>query len=88
MKIWKYELPLIFGHYEIEMPKRAEILTVQLQHDRPCIWALVKPENEKEKRTFFIAGTGEYDVESYDEYVGTFQILAGDIVYHVFERHR
>ena len=88
MQVWKYEIKP--NKVIVEMPKDAEILTVQNQHGRVCIWALVNPENEKEKRHFEVYGTG-YDIFIYGfdtklKYINTFQLFSGDLVFHLFER--
>lgn len=83
--IWKYPLDVI-GLQRIEMPAKAEILTVQMQGDTICLWALVEPSNDKTKRGIFIIGTGHsVGVDELGRYVGTFQINGGALVFHVFE---
>jgi len=87
MTIWKYELPLedIFA---IGMPKDAKILCIQtsLATDKPVMYALVDPENEKELREFKIHGTGHpIENASKYQYIGTFQIRCVMLVFHVFE---
>jgi len=71
------------------MPKDAEILTIQTQRDKPYIWALVNPENEKELRHFEIYGTG-HDINDEEginrKYINTFQLYNGSYVFHLFER--
>lgn len=85
--IWKYELN--FEEFtKIEMPKGAEILTVQTQYNKPCLWALVDPEVEKETRTLELIGTGMkvYQDDGYErKYIGTYQYQKGEFVGHVFE---
>jgi hypothetical protein len=78
-------------HYDftLEMPKDAEILTVQTQNEKPCIWALVNPENDKELRYFEVYGTGHgihYDMGIERKYINTFQLDDGSLVFHLFER--
>lgn len=55
--IWKFSLQPTVEH-TILMPVGAEILSVQTQRNTACIWALVDPTAEKEKRKFIIVGTG------------------------------
>jgi hypothetical protein len=55
--IWKYPLHLI-DKQTVNMPKGAEILTVQIQNGTITMWALVDPESVKIKRTIEIFGTG------------------------------
>lgn len=83
--IWKYELETLdlFG---LDMPRGAEVLTVQMQKGKPCLWAVVDTGNDKENRTFAIHGTG-HDVNNADskKYIGTYQLMGGDLVFHMFE---
>ena len=44
-QIWKFGINP--NKIIVEMPKDAEILTIQTQNETPCIWALVNPENAK-----------------------------------------
>lgn len=93
LTIWKYDL---FGatltphtdHATMAMPVGAVILTVQVQHGRPVLWAIVDREAPFEARHFLIVGTGR-NMPGWDErpfeYVGTFQMHDGDFVGHVFE---
>lgn len=82
--IWKYELPYE-DNFSIQMPKAAKILDVQVQHEKPCIWALVDDYADTETRTFFLFGTG-HPVKPFNvKYIGTFQMKGGALVYHLFE---
>lgn len=87
-QIWKFPI-LNIESSVIRMPEGAEILTIQVQDKKPCIWALVNPENEKESRIFEIYGTGHdinCDSEIKRKYINTFQLSGGMYVFHVFER--
>lgn len=85
-EVWKFPLPVpgpdVFG---IELPAGAEVLTVQVQAGRPCIWALVSPSAPPEGRLFRIAGTGHPIAERLGAYVGTFQFEGPGLVFHLFE---
>lgn len=86
--IWKFQLETT-DYQTISMPKDAEILTVQTQGDTPCVWALVNPEAEKEDRNFEVFGTGHkvpVDMGVMREYVATYQLQGGSLIFHVFER--
>jgi len=84
-KIFKY--PLMLGENILDMPKGSEILCVQIQHDKPMIWANTNPDNVKEHRKIMVVGTGyEFD-NSNLTYIGTFQELGGSMIWHVFEEH-
>jgi hypothetical protein len=82
MTIWKY--PLSAGRTIIEMPAGAKVLCCQAQGGAPCLWALVNTEYAPSRRVFHTYGTG-FDVPPDLTYVGTFQLSAGALVFHVFE---
>lgn len=80
----------IDDYQTVMMPRGAQILTVQAQRERPCLWALVDTDNEPEERYFRMAGTG-HPFSSKDKllrFIGTFQIMQGGLVFHVFEIER
>jgi hypothetical protein len=89
-KIYKYDVE-VNDTFEVEMPDGAEILTVQVQHQQPVIWALVETNNKTVKRFFRLIGTGnpiEMDEQESLNHIGTFQITGGALVFHLFERHQ
>ncbi|MEE9568331.1 MAG: hypothetical protein V3W37_03005 [Candidatus Binatia bacterium] len=83
--IWKYPFPDPTGG-TFNMPGDAQILDVQMQNGTPCIWALVKIDRPKVSRTFCVIGTG-HSIEDISRlgYIGTFQMMNGALVWHVFE---
>jgi hypothetical protein len=84
--VWKFPVPFPGPDvFSIEMPASATMLTVQVQHGEPQIWALVIPSGAVEEKTFRIAGTGHLITEPIKGYVGTFQVASGSLVLHVFE---
>lgn len=80
--IWKARLGT---DGEVSMPKGAEILTVQTQHEIPCLWFKCDPSAEIETRKFSIIGTGHPITVDEGEYIGTFQVNDGAFVFHLFE---
>jgi len=94
MRIYKYPVK-ITDEFEIEMPKGAHILDVQMQREDACLWAMVDIEAEKETRCFRIIGTGNPIPEFSNwsrmkyrrgyEYIGTFQQHNGALVWHLLE---
>jgi hypothetical protein len=66
----------------LNLPKGAEILTVQLQNQIPTLWALVNPITVTEERHICIVGTG-CQVEDTMKYITTY--MDGYFVWHVFE---
>lgn len=83
--IWKYDLE---GNVAFEMPKGAEVISVQVQHRRPCMWAVVDTEAPKETRNFTIFGTGHGIPKDFfpAKHIGTFQMADGALIWHVFEK--
>jgi len=68
------------------MPKDAKILSIQVQNNDAQIWVLVNTVNKKERRTFNTYGTGHDIPDNPGIHVGTYQILNGAFVGHVFEQ--
>jgi hypothetical protein len=86
MRIFKYTLLGVgYGTQHIHMPQGSKILTVQMQHGRPRIWALVCEANPIVTRVIKIFGTGHEFVGDPDSYIGTFQEDDGALVWHVFD---
>jgi len=71
---------------QVTIQKNAQIVKVGLDYnDEPCIWAIVDPNEENEKRNFIIVGTGESwsnDLGDF-KYIGTY--FDGGYVWHVLE---
>lgn len=81
-RIWKFEL----NNKEVQMPERAEILTLQIQHGKLCVWAMVDPQAKLETRKFEIHGTGDNVPDDSSLYIGTYQERGGNLIWHVFEK--
>ena len=56
--IHKFPLPAGTWEYEIQMPRNADILSVQMQHGVPCIWAAVDDSARLELRRVVITAAG------------------------------
>jgi hypothetical protein len=85
-KIYKYSLALTDTQF-VELPLGAEILTVQMQGDRLCLWAMINtlPEAIKKNRRIEIIGTGNPVPTGDLKYISTFQMMDGGLIFHVFE---
>lgn len=83
-EIFKYSLDVV-GKQVIQMPKGAEILTVQMQAGRPQIWAVVEPDNAPSPFEILMVGTGHEMPQEFGRYIGTIQMLDGNLVWHYFE---
>lgn len=92
--IYKYHMmttpELVCGQLlaEIDLPKGAEVLTIEIQQkENVCLWATVDPtEEQTESRKFVLFGTGMGIPESLElKYIKTILISDGVFVYHGFE---
>lgn len=86
--IWKYPLDVTDVQI-IELPDKAEILTVGNQGGMICLWALVSPNTNPTCRTIEIIGTGNPVEDLPAEYasrkfIGT--VSQSPFIWHVFER--
>lgn len=90
--IYKYPLGSEIRHNmvtEIDMPRGAQILDIQMQGDIPVLWAIVNPKKPSRKYVFHVFGTG-YEMLDYEKkhyvYVGTVQQRGMmTLVWHIFE---
>lgn len=85
MKIWKFPLRVTDVQHVIDMPVGAKLLDVQMQGDDCCMWALCNEHAPKELRRIAIYGTGNPIPDDPGEYVATFQMRGGSLVFHVFD---
>ncbi len=82
-----YKYPLTPGRTVLDLPLEARPLTVQMQHGAPCMWVLLNPAQPTVQRFFDVYGTGHGMPAIPGDYVATFQMASGALVWHVFEAH-
>jgi len=82
-RIYKYPIP-VDDRIVIKMPEGAFVMSVQMQKSEPQIWVLCNPDKPLKERIFYLFGTG-MEVSQEFVYLGTFQMLGGSLVYHLFE---
>lgn len=88
MKRTIFKFPLELANTQrIAIPKEAEVMCVQAQGNQPVMYVhLDAAELAKEPRTFRTFGTGHpIPEEEALEYIGTYQLDGGALVFHVFE---
>ena len=85
--IWKKQIQ-VTDTQEILVPVGAKFLSVQEQFEGVCIWFLCNPQMPYEKRKLSIYGTGQAINGDPGNYVTTFQMREGVLVFHVFESAR
>ena len=84
MRIWKYQLRLT-GQQSLIMPKGAEFLSVQMQGEILCLWALVDEyRGDTETTLITLYGTGHRVPRDPGEHIATVQCDDGSLVFHVF----
>ena len=82
-RVYKYDIDVL-DNFVLELPEDAQILTVQMQYGSPVIWALIDDDKPLKERKFRLAGTG-HPIEENVKYIGTFQLMDGALVFHLFE---
>ncbi len=87
MQIWKWPLE-VTDLQQVQMPRGAKVLSVQMQYGRPKVWALVDEREPQEPRSFATFGTGNPLPPDghYGRFLGTYQFHGGNLVFHVFEQ--
>jgi hypothetical protein len=89
LTIYKFNLiqKVDFDFY-IDIHIGAKILSVEVQYEKPVIYALVDTERQKERRYGTSIPTGgnikEDNFLETHEFIGTTRYRGGDIVQHVF----
>lgn len=86
--VWKY--PVAMDAFMLPMPLGAKVLSVDMQAGQgPQMWVLVDPDAPKRTRYFFTVGTGHvHSIYDDDQFIGTFQMMGGSLIWHLFERTR
>ena len=81
--IWKFEIP-IQDEFELQIPMASQVLTVQVQHGKPCIWVMVNPDAKRITYQFVLRGTGHPIEGDLGPHIGTLQMADGSLVFHLF----
>lgn len=72
------------GANELKVPRGAKPLAVQVQNSAVQLWALVETTHELADVRVTVVGTGRELRGDVGNYVDTFQIAGGALVFHVF----
>lgn len=83
-RVFKYIIPME-DKPVIAMPVGAEILSLAVQCELLCLWALVDPDAPMGARKFRVAGTGHAIHHELGRFVGTALQAGGELVWHVWE---
>lgn len=82
--IYKYQLQPL-DRQLVPMPNGAQILTVQMQGEHPCVWAMVDIDKPVVVREIRMYGTGHPIDHDPGRYIGTIQMRGGQLIFHFFE---
>ena len=86
--VYKYEIPhYSVEDFELDVPKGANFLDVQIQDDVAVIWFLVPDTDQIECRNFLQVATGDLIAGNSDKlkHLATLQFATGH-VRHLFEK--
>jgi len=87
--IWKFPIVALDDIVGVQMPRDAQVLTVQFQRGILTLWAIADPAKPHEDRLFRIIGTGGSAEDIRGEcYIGTAQDPELGLVWHVFEHEQ
>jgi len=85
MRVYKYGV-MAERTFALELPSGAAFLSVQTQRGAPQAWFLVdEKKTGTTTRKFFTVGTGHDLPPGPSIFLGTFQLAADDLVFHLFE---
>lgn len=83
MTIWKFPIDAT-TRQAVHLPKGAKVLSCQFQRDQLCLWAMVDPTEETERRLVWLIGTGNEVPSPPLTFVCTVQVMGGSLIFHVF----
>ncbi len=82
-RIYKYSVP-VQDRIEIMMPEECLVLSCQVQHGEPWIWAVVDDQSPMVPHHFHMVGTGHPADHLEGAFIDTFQMEGGRLVFHLF----
>lgn len=84
MQIWKYAINP--DETQLDIPRSATLLSVQVQHGSVQLWALVDPGRPTEGRRVVVYRTGHPIPDDLNlRFIATFQLEGGKLIFHAFE---
>ena len=80
--VWKSHISP--GQTEVNLPRGANPVSVDVQNGHLMMWSIVDSAQPKVPLSIYVAGTGADLPEHIDRFIGTFLIEGGSLVFHVF----
>ncbi len=86
-KIFKYELQ-VTDSQTITMPKGAQIISAQVQNNKPVLWDIVDEFAKDDYTIINMVGTGhEIKFDHGYTFLSTIQLHGGMLVFHIFYKN-
>ena len=83
--IHKQELQIV-DEQNIVIGAESELLSVDVQRDKLCVWYTVDLDDAyTQRRKIYVRGTGHVLEDGDAVYLGTVLMMNGDLVFHVFD---
>lgn len=86
--VWKFPIN-VTDTFSFPLPAGHRVVHVGLQGGRPHMWVEVDTDQPDVERSFYVVGTGNPIPEDSGDfkvkYRGTFQLLGGGLVFHLYE---
>lgn len=82
--IHKFTIAYMCDEVVIKVPQGFKPLTAQVQGSAIAIWGEVDTDQSTRPLAFFVRGTGHRMPDEPVIYIGTVQMMAGNLVWHVF----
>lgn len=88
LTIWKFPL-VITDLQTVRLRVGAQLLGVYLQHNTPCLWAILDPDAPERDVNIRCRGTGHVfdDHGGFPHHLGTVVMNAGTLVFHFFSAY-
>lgn len=83
--IYKYPLE-VADVQDVMLPDGAQILSVAMQGQTLCLWAMVDTDLQLKRRRIVVYGTGHPFGDANQVFIGTVLMDGGSLVWHVFEQ--
>lgn len=80
-KIFKYEVWSTI----VNLPVNAQVITIEVQNNTLCVWAIVDPNEKRMSPELIIIGTGHAIPPQAGKFIKTIFQLDGRLVWHVFK---
>lgn len=80
-----YKFTLQAGMQELPMPEGAVLLDVQMQGESAQLWAICNADAKKVNRMICCYPTGVDLPSVIGDYIATFQLCGGSLVFHAFD---